>query len=44
MSDSKVRLAERTIQSKNYILYRYMEKYGYNYFRKVPQFCQNFEF
>ena len=38
MSDPKAAFAERTIRSLKYILYRYMEDYGYKYIHKLPQF------
>ena len=38
MSETKAAFAERPIRSLKYILYRYMEDYGYKYKYKLPQF------
>ena len=38
MSETKAAFAERTIQSVNNILYRYMEDNGYKYIHKLTQF------
>ena len=38
MSETKAAFAERTIRSLKYILYRYMEDFGYKYIHKLPQF------
>ena len=38
MSETKAVFAERTIRSLKNILYRYMEDFGYEYLRKLPQF------
>ena len=39
MSETKAAFAERTIQSRKNILYRYMEKNGYQYNHKLSQFA-----
>ena len=38
MSETKAAFAERTIRSLKYILYGYMEDYGYKYIHELPQF------
>ena len=38
LSETKAAFAERTIRSMKYILYRYMEDFGYKYIHKLPQF------
>ena len=38
LNETKAAFAERTIRSLKYILYRYMEDFGYKYIHKLPQF------
>ena len=38
MNETKAAFAERAIRSLKYIIYRYMEDFGYKYIHKLPQF------